>query len=91
MASIQQVMAAAEEADWERTNCAHESPDHIVYDYPPDRKDDDSAPFWRVHINADQGRHVTYIIGSDTTSQRVSLKNALDFIERVTAQYRKED
>ena len=88
MASINQMINAAEAAGFVRVECVHDDPQHVVLDYPepfvggPD-------PFWRIHCDASKNPHVTLITGTDTPDQRVSLKNAIDFAERVARQYPK--
>lgn len=90
MASINQMMEAAEAAGFVRTECVHDSPQHIVYDYPAPFQDRQVTPFWRVHTDMGKAPHVTYIGGTDTEDQRVSLKNAIDFMQRVAARHPKE-
>lgn len=45
---------------------------------------------WRIHTDMSKVPHVTYIGGTDTPEQRVSLKNAIDFAQRVAAEHPKE-
>lgn len=85
MASINQFTDAAEKAGFVRTECVHEPRTyHIVFDYPKPLGNGTTEPFWRVHVNGAKVPHVTHISGTDTPEQRVSLKNAIDFMDRVT-------
>jgi hypothetical protein len=91
MASINQMIDAAEAAGFERAECAHDDPQHVVLDYPEALTDNGrSGPFWRIHCDTSRRPHVTRISGTDTPDQRVSLKNAIDFAERVAAQNPKD-
>lgn len=90
MASISQMIEAAEAAGFVRTECVHKSPNHIVLDYPKPFEDRQVTRFWRIHTDAGKVPHVTYIGGTDTPDQRVSLKNAIDFARRVAAENPKE-
>jgi hypothetical protein len=90
MASINQMINAAEAAGFERAVCVHDNEHHIVLDYPEALTDKGrSGPFWRIHCDASKNPHVTLITGTDTPDQHVSLKNAIDFAERVARQYPK--
>jgi hypothetical protein len=89
MASLNQMIDAAEAAGFVRAECVH-GPQHVVLDYPEALTDKGrSGPFWRIHTDLD--KHVTLISGTDTPDQRVSLKNAIDFAERVARQNPKEN
>lgn len=90
MASINQMIEAAEAAGFVRAECAHGTPLHVVLDYPEALEDSGPGPFWRIHTDMAKNPHVTYISGTDTPDQRVSLKNAIDFAQRVAAQNPKE-
>lgn len=86
MASIQQLKTAAAEAGFVPSFCIHASArNHLVLDFPEGFKGG-SEPFWRVHTDLSKVPHVTHITGTDTDSQRVSLKNAIDFMQRVARQ-----
>jgi hypothetical protein len=90
VSSINQMIEAAEAAGFERAECVHDDPQHVVLDYPEALMDHRSGPFWRIHCDASRRPHVTLISGTDTPDQRVSLKNAIDFAERVAAEHPKE-
>jgi hypothetical protein len=91
MASINQMIEAAEAAGFVRAVCAHGTPNHIVLDYPEALTEAGrSGPFWRIHTDASKTPHATLISGSDTPDQRVSLKNAIDFAQQVAARNPKE-
>jgi hypothetical protein len=87
MASIQQLKAAAAEAGFVPVTCVHKSAGHhLVFDYPVEFKNGQNGPHWRVHTDLAKVPRATHIIGTDTDSQRVSLKNAIDFMQRVARQ-----
>lgn len=90
MASVNQMIEAAEAAGFVRTECVHNTPNHVVLDYPEALVDSRSGPFWRIHTDMSKVPHQTLISGTDTPDQRVSLKNAIDFARRVAAQNPKE-
>lgn len=90
MASINQMIAAAEAAGFERTECAHDTPQHIVLDYPKPFEDRQVTRFWRIHTDMSKVPHVTYIGGTGLPDQRVTLKAAIDFAQRVAAEHPKE-
>lgn len=89
MASVNQMIEAAEAAGFVRTECVHETSNHVVLDYPAPLKDGQGDPFWRIHTDMSKVPHVTSIVGTDTDEQRVSLKNAIDFAQRVAARHPK--
>ncbi len=89
MASMEQLILKASEVGFVQTECVHEDKDsHSVFDFPRPLGNGTIGAFWRVHINSSSDRRVTHIEGTDTPLQRVSLKNAIDFMGRVTEQYR---
>lgn len=91
MASVNQFLQAAQAAGFVRTTCPHKEADrHIVRDYPAALVDGQTTPHWRVHVDISGPVNVTYIVGSDTPQQRVSLKNAINFMRRVTLDHPKE-
>jgi hypothetical protein len=91
MSSISQMIEAAEAAGFVRAKCAHGTAKHIVYDYPEALTEEGrSGPFWRIHTDATKVPHRTLISGTDTPDQWVSLKNAIDFAQRVARQNPKE-
>lgn len=90
MASVNQMIDAAEAAGFVRTECVHDTPQHVVFDYPEPFQDRQVTKFWRVHTDMSKVPHVTYIGGTDTPDQRVSLVNAIDFMQRVAHQNPKE-
>jgi hypothetical protein len=84
MASMEDVTQAAIEAGFVESKCVHpDGSDHLVYDYPRRLKGGGETAFWRLHINPKKKPVQTYIFGVDTPSQRVSFKNAIDFVQRV--------
>lgn len=83
MASIDQMIEAGEAAGFVRAECVHRSPHHVVLDYPEALTGPRFGPFWRVHTDMSKVPHVTLISGTDTPDQRVSLVNAIDFMQRV--------
>jgi hypothetical protein len=90
MSSIQLLEKTALATGFVRTTCVHENNDsHIVYDYPGPLKHTTTVPHWRVHTDMDRKQRRTYIVGRDTDQQQVSLKNAGDFMQRVSRQYPK--
>jgi hypothetical protein len=91
MASVNQMIEAAEAAGFVRAECVHKTSRHVVLDYPEAlTKAGRSGPFWRIHTDMAKVPHVTLISGTDTPDQRVSLKNAIDFAQSVARQYPKE-
>lgn len=89
MASVNQMIEAAEVAGFVRAECAHNTPNHVVLDYPEALVGSRSGPFWRIHTDMSKTPHQTLISGTDTPDQRVSLKNAIDFAQRVAARHPK--
>lgn len=90
MASVNQMMEAAEDAGFVRVECVHDTPNHIVYDYPEPFTDGQVTMSWRVHTDMAKVPHVTYIGGTDTPEHRVSLINAIDFVQRVARDHPKK-
>lgn len=90
MASINQMIEAGEAAGFVRTECVHGTPHHVVLDYPEALGNGATGPFWRVHTDMSKVPHVTLISGTDTPDQRVSLVNAIDFMQRVARMNPKE-
>lgn len=90
MASVNQMIEAAEAAGFIRTVCTHDTPNHVVIDYPEPLGNGTAGPFWRVHTDMSKVPHVTLISGTDTPDQRVSLVNAIDFMQRVARENPKE-
>jgi predicted phosphohydrolase len=87
MASLKMLDAAAAQAGFVHADCVHEAArTHLVYDYPDVFRDGSAGPFWRVHTDMARVPHVTHITGTDTPEQRVSLVNAIDFMQRVARQ-----
>ena len=94
MSSIQLLEEAALATGFVRTVCVHKNNStHIVYDYPEPLGrlvSTITSPSWRVHTDMERRQRRTHIVGHDTDEQRVSLKNAVDFMQRVSRQYPKE-
>jgi hypothetical protein len=87
MASYSQFCEEALAAGFVGTDCVHPDHDqHRVFDYPRPLGNGTTGRHWRVHINL-SGRTVVYIGGHDTPQQRVSFKNAIDFVHRVSLNY----
>lgn len=91
MATMNQFLQAAQGAGFVRNTCVHDNHEqHVVRDYPEALKGETSKPLWRVHIDISRRPVVAYIGGSDTPQQRVSLKNAIDFVQRVARDHPKD-
>jgi hypothetical protein len=91
MSSIQLLEETALATGFVRTTCVHKNNGtHIVYDYPVPLRNGTTEPSWRVHTDMERRQRRTYIVGHDTDEQKVSLKNAVDFMQRVSRQYPKE-
>lgn len=90
MSSVNQMIEAAEAAGFVRTECVHDTPLHVVLDYSEPLQDGQVTPLWRIHTDMTGVPHVTYIQGQDTPEQRVSLKNAIDFAQRIARENPKE-
>jgi hypothetical protein len=86
MATVEQVIEEAERCGFVATECVHEdSSGHLTFDYPRPLGNGISRRFWRVHINNNKTPRSVYIASPDDGNQRVSLKNAIDFMRTVVA------
>lgn len=90
MTSILKMMEAAEAAGFVRTECVHETPQHLVYDYPAPFRDGQVTRFWRVHTDMSKVPHVTYIGGTDVREHRATLVRAIQFMQQVASEHPKK-
>lgn len=90
MTSITKMMEAAEEAGFVRSECPHDTPHHLVYDYPAPLRNGQTTPLWRVHTDMAKVPHVTYIGGTGIREHRVSLVRAIAFMQGIVEQHPRE-
>jgi hypothetical protein len=91
MASINQMIEAAEKAGFVRTECVHphkKGQRHVVLDYPEPLGNGTTGPFWRIHTDPNKVPHQTYISGSgpDHQQRRVSLVVAIIWAQRIASE-----
>lgn len=90
MASVNQMIDAAEESGFVRTECHHDTPQHIVFDYPAPLRDGQATPLWRVHTDMSKVPHVTYIGGTGVRAHQASLVKAIAFMSEIAEQHPRE-
>jgi hypothetical protein len=90
MASVNMVIDAAVDAGWVENECVHDAPRHVVFDYPRPLRNGTIGFFARVHMDLAKNPHVTYIGATGTPDRRVSLKAAIEFMQRIAREHPKE-
>lgn len=89
MASINQMIEAAEDAGFVRTECVHPyrgGNPHIVLDYPKPLVEGQTTPVWRIHTDTNKVPHVTYVSGPRNQQRRVSLIAAIMWARKVASE-----
>ena len=90
MASLNELIAAAEAAGFVRSTCVHEIPEdrfrHIVLDYPEPLVDGQMTPIWRIHVNVNTIPDTTYVAEHRNGQRRMSRKGAIEWAQRIAAE-----